>query len=133
MKNMKEVKRVNPTTLSSPVGRYSHVTIVPKEATIYTFSGQIGTDKEGRIPLVFNEQVDNTFANIRALLESQGLSSQDVIKVNIWSTKEIDWEYFDKVWEELFEGSHPSMTIAYITALGLSEIDIEIEVWAAAI
>ncbi|WP_121964631.1 RidA family protein [Myroides sp. N17-2] len=131
MKNVQRVTRLNPTTLSGPVGKYSHITIVPKEATIYTFSGQIGTDLNGNIPKDFNEQVTNTFANITALLESQDLCGQDIIKVNVWATKEIDWDYFYKVWDTIFNQSDPSMTIGYITALGLPEIDIEIEVWAA--
>ncbi|MCC9044143.1 RidA family protein [Myroides sp. M-43] len=131
MKSGQRVTRLNPTILSGPVGKYSHITIVPKEATIYTFSGQIGTDINGKIPTVFNEQVTNTFANITALLESQGLCDEDIIKVNVWATKEVDWDYFYKVWDTIFNLSDPSMTIGYITALGLPGIDIEIEVWAA--
>lgn len=132
MNNLKQVHRTNPLTVSAPVGNYSHVTIVPKDATIYTFSGQIGTDLSGLIPTNFNQQVNNTFTNIKLLLDSQRLTSKDVIKVNIWATKEIDWNYFDKIWNEFFAGDNPSMTIAYISALGLPEIHLEIEIWAAA-
>ncbi|MEK6511080.1 RidA family protein [Myroides odoratimimus] len=131
MQDIQKVVRTTPTTLSRPVGNYSHITIVPKNATIYTFSGQIGTDGNGVIPIDFNQQVDNTFSNITALLESQNLTEVDIIKVNIWSTKEIDWDYFDSVWKEFFKTGNPSMTVAYISALGLPEIDLEIEIWAA--
>ncbi|WP_164121812.1 RidA family protein [Sphingobacterium sp. xlx-130] len=131
MNNVKQVHRTNPLTVSAPVGNYSHVTRVPKNADIYTFSGQIGTDLQGRIPADFNQQVRNTFTNIKALLESQDLTSRDIIKVNIWATREIDWNYFDMIWNVFFVGDNPSMTIAYITALGLPEIDLEIEIWAA--
>ncbi|MEK6508916.1 RidA family protein [Myroides sp. C4067] len=131
MQDIQKVVRTTPTTLSRPVGNYSHITIVPKNATIYTFSGQIGTDGNGVIPIDFNQQVDNTFSNITALLESQNLTEVDIIKVNIWSTKEIDWDYFDSVWKEFFKSGNPSMTVAYISALGLPEIDLEIEIWAA--
>lgn len=131
MDNIKQIHRTNPGTVSAPVGNYSHVTIVPKNADIYTFSGQIGTDVAGNIPAGFNQQVNNTFTNIKALLDSQSLTSKDVIKVNIWATKEIDWNYFDEIWNEFFAEDNPSMTIAYISALGLPEIHIEIEVWAA--
>lgn len=131
MQNIQKVVRITPTTLARPVGNYSHITIVPKKASLFSFSGQIGTDSNGSIPVSFNEQVENTFKNIMQLLSSQNLSEEDVIKVNIWATKEIDWEYFDKVWNTVFKSANPSMTIAYITALGLPEIDIEIEIWAA--
>lgn len=131
MQDIQKVVRTTPTTLARPVGNYSHITIVPKNATLYTFSGQIGTNKEGVIPKDFNAQVYHTFLNINELLTSQGLGEEDVIKVNIWATKEIDWEYFDNVWKEFFTSGNPSMTIAYISSLGLPEIDLEIEIWVA--
>lgn len=123
--------RMNPTTVPSPVGNYSHVTIIPSGATFYTFSGQIGINQAGVIPADFNTQVALTFENIQAVLTSQGLTADEVIKVNIWSTEAIDWAYFDQVWKAFFGPVNPSMTIAYISALGLPELAIEIEIWAA--
>lgn len=126
-----KIVRTNPTTVPHPVGKYSHVTVIPKGASLYTFSGQIGINSVGVIPADFNEQVNLTFDNIQGLLSSQGLTADDVIKVNIWSTKEIDWNHFDCVWESVFGTHYPSMTVAYIAALGLPEISLEIEIWAA--
>lgn len=123
--------RFNPTGVV-PVGRYSHVTIVPKNAQLYTFSGQIGTDTEGNLPEDYKVQIENTFKNIKCVISSQGLSPDDIIKVNIWAIEEIDWDHiFDPLWDEFFGTVYPSMTVAYISALGLPEIKIEIEVWAA--
>ena len=79
----------------------------------------------------FNEQVNNTFLNISNLLKSIGLTPNNVIKVNIWATEEIDWDYFDKVYDDFFGKPYPSMTVAYVNALGLKEIKLEIEIWAA--
>lgn len=129
--SMNKIIRLNPDNIPAPVGNYSHVTIIPKNSDLFTFSGQIGIDSNGTIPKNFNEQVILTFKNIQQLLNSQNLVADNVIKVNIWATKEIDWEFFDKEWENLFGKKHPSMTIAYITALGLPELKIEIEIWAA--
>ncbi|TDQ73901.1 RidA family protein [Sphingobacterium yanglingense] len=126
-----KVIRLNPEHVPAPVGRYSHVTIIPKNADLYTFSGQIGIDCNGTIPNSINEQVTYTFANIEEILKSQGLSTDDVIKVNIWATEEIDWEFMDTKWDAFFGKIYPSMTIAYVTALGLPELKIEIEIWAA--
>lgn len=126
-----KITRLNPTTVPHPVGKYSHVTTIPKEASLFTFSGQIGINSAGVIPSDFNEQVSLTFDNIKALLVSQGLTAHNVIKVNIWSVETIDWNHFDQVWERVFGKEYPSMTVAYISALGLPEIAIEIEIWAA--
>ena len=115
-----------------PVGRYSHVTIVPRNAQLYTFSGQIGTDEKGNLPESYEAQIANTFNNIRTVIASQGLTPDDIIKVNIWAIEELDWDHvFDPLWDQFFGEVYPSMTVAYISALGLPEIQIEIEVWAA--
>lgn len=127
---MTTIIRKNPSTVPAPVGEYSHVTVIPKNSTLYTFSGQIGIDFEGNIPGNHQRQVENTFKNIKRVLESEGLNASDVIKVNIWSVDEIDWNHFDKVWNDFFI-VNPSMTIAYISALGLPEIKIEIEILTA--
>lgn len=129
--NILKVVRVNPKSISAPVGKYSHVTIIPKNSDLYTFSGQIGVDSNGNIPEPLNEQVHNTFRNIAQILESQNLTSDDIIKVNIWATEEIDWDFLYAEWDNLFGETYPSMTVAYVKGLGLAELKIEIEIWAS--
>ncbi|MFS0788286.1 RidA family protein [Shouchella sp. 1P09AA] len=128
---MRKISRKNPNNMPEPVGDYSHVTRVPAGASLVVTSGQIGTDKNGNVPKGLKDQVQNTFTNITKTLESEGLSQDNIIKVNIWATEEIDWSYFDLKWNELFKKDYPSMTIAYVTALGLPELKIEIELWCA--
>lgn len=125
------VTRLSPSGVSKEVGNYTHITKIKPNATFYTFSGQIGADLGGDIPADFNQQVENTFINISKLLKSVDLEPDNVIKVNIWSIEEIDWAYFDKIYCDFFGEIPPSMTIAYVNALGLDSIKIEIEIWAA--
>lgn len=127
---MNQIIRRNPSTVPAPVGEYSHVTIIPKNSTLYTFSGQIGIDTEGNLPNNLQQQIKNTFKNIESVLSSEKLTADNIVKVNIWSVDPIDWDHF----YEIFGGDfsvNPSMTIAYISALGLPEIKIEIEIFAA--
>src|SRR5690554_5534405 len=109
--NTKQIIRLNPEHIPTPVGKYSHVTIIPKNSDLYTFSGQIGVDNDGNIPKDFNEQVKNTFKNIEQILKSQNLTSENVIKVNIWATEEIDWDFLYTKWDVFFGETYPSMTI----------------------
>ena len=129
--NILKVVRLNSKSISAPVGKYSHVTIIPRNSDLYTFSGQIGVDSKGNIPELLNEQVHNTFRNIEQILESLNLTSDDIIKVNIWATEEIDWDFLYAEWENLFGETYPSMTVAYVKGLGLAELKIEIEIWAS--
>ena len=128
---MKTIIRKTPNTMYQPVGKYSHTTIIPAGMDAYVFSGQIGIRGDGSFPTAFNDEVQQLFTNIKVLLDTEGLSGPDITKVNIWSVKEIDWDYFDNEWDKLFGSTYPSMTIAYVSALGLPEISIEIDIWAA--
>jgi enamine deaminase RidA (YjgF/YER057c/UK114 family) len=125
------VKRYNPENIAKPVGQYSHVTKISRDAEIYVFSGQIGIDQNNNIPTDLNQQVANTMNNIVELLSSQKLTPGHVIKINIWATEKIDWDHFDEIWNKVFGNTPPSMTIAYIKGLGLPELKIELDVWAA--
>ncbi|GAF11219.1 hypothetical protein JCM19046_1732 [Bacillus sp. JCM 19046] len=128
---MKKIQRTNPATMSKPVGNYSHITRVPQGAEWIVTSGQIGTDVNGEIPGALNDQVTNTFVNLKSILEAEGLTEENVVKVNIWATEELDWDHLDAKWDALFPADYPSMTVAYISALGLPELKIEIELWCA--
>ncbi|NFC74824.1 RidA family protein [Clostridium botulinum] len=129
--NKNVVSRLNSSKISKAVGNYTHITKIDPNATFYTFSGQVGANLDGNFPVEFNKQVNNTFLNISNLLKSIDLTPNNVIKINIWATEEIDWDYFDKVYDDFFGKPYPSMTVAYVNALGLKEIKLEIEIWAA--
>jgi len=125
------IQRSNPDNIAKPIGSYSHVTKISRNAEMYVFSGQIGIDKDGQIPETFNLQVTNTMNNIVDILASQQLSPDHVVKVNIWATEEIDWDHFYDIWNRVFGPTPPSMTIAYVQGLGLPDLKIELDVWAA--
>lgn len=127
----RSITRKNPKSVPAPVGNYTHITKIPRNAELYVTSGQVGANAQGTFPKELNGQVSNTFANIKSLLDSEALSAEHIIKVNVWATEEIDWDYFYSEWNDLFGTDYPAMTIGYLTALGLPEIKIEIELWAA--
>ncbi|MCR1290032.1 RidA family protein [Shouchella clausii] len=126
-----KISRKNPASVPAPVGKYTHITKIPRNAELFVTSGQVGVDQQGQFPSNMNDQVRNTFSNVKAVLESEGLRAENIIKVNIWATEQIDWDFLYAEWDRLFEKEYPAMTIGYLAELGLPEIKIEIEIWAA--
>lgn len=126
-----KITRKNPENMPKPVGNYTHITKIPRNAELYVASGQVGMDEDGNFPEDLNEQVSNTFKNIQAILTAEELEAGNIIKVNIWATEKIDWEWLNSKWFSLFGDDFPAMTIGYLAALGLPEIKVEIEIWAA--
>ncbi|TVX93220.1 GNAT family N-acetyltransferase [Paenibacillus agilis] len=131
MVKIKQVQRINPSTLTPPIGPYTHLTVVPNGADLLVLSGQVGTDLEGHIPSDLNQQLQNTLQNILRILQSQSVAVENIFKVNIWATEEMDWEFFGEAWAKFHGGATPAMTFCYIPALAVESLKIEIEVWAA--
>jgi enamine deaminase RidA (YjgF/YER057c/UK114 family) len=76
------LKFANPSEVYAPVGTYSHVAECPATANLVFISGQVPVRADGTWPESFADQADQVFANIAAILASQGLSPADVVKVN---------------------------------------------------
>lgn len=130
-KEVKKVQRKNPMNIAPPIGPYTHLTTVPKEADLLVLSGQVGTDIDGDLPSEMNKQINNTLQNIKRVLDEESVSVDNVIKINIWATEEMDWEYFHEVWNKFHGGTPPAMTMSYVPSLAVSSLKVEIEAWAA--
>ncbi|MFC8687468.1 GNAT family N-acetyltransferase [Brevibacillus porteri] len=126
-----KVQRKNPGTLAPPMGPYTHLTVVPKGADLLVLSGQVGMDLHGELPTDMKEQVENTLQNILRNFESESVTADHIIKINIWATEQMDWKHFNQVWEKFHGGTPPAMTMSYVPALAVPSLKVEIEAWAA--
>lgn len=92
-------------------------------------SGQAAIDEHGQIVGVgdFDAQAEQTFRNLRRVLEAGGSSLERVAKVTIFLT---DMANFPKIVDlrgAWFTAPYPADTIVEVTALALPELQIEIE------
>jgi 2-iminobutanoate/2-iminopropanoate deaminase len=97
-------------------------------------SGQAAIDQQGNLIGVgdFDAQAEQTFANIRSVLETAGSSMDKIVKVTIYMT---DMSYFSSIVElrrKWFRPPYPADTIVEVKALALPELMIEIEAIALA-
>ncbi len=97
-------------------------------------SGQAAIDESGQLVGVgdFDAQAEQTFRNLRRVLEAGGSSLDRVVKVTIFLT---DMGNFPKIVDlrgKWFTPPYPADTIVEVTALALPELEIEIEAIAVA-
>lgn len=126
-----KVERKNPSNVAPPLGSYTHLAIVPKGADLFVLSGQVGTESHGELPPEQNLQIKNTLQNIRSILEGESISVENIFKINILATENMDWKYFNEAWDHFHGGNPPAMTFTYVPSLAKASLKIEIEVWAA--
>ncbi len=95
-------------------------------------SGQAAIDERGEIVGVgdFDAQAEQTFANLRRVLEAGGSSLEQVVKVTIYLTDMGNFPKILELRERHFSKPYPADTIVEVSALGLAELEIEIEAMA---
>lgn len=97
-------------------------------------SGQAAIDEHGQLVGVgdFDAQAEQTFHNLKRVLEAGGSSLDRIVKVTIFLT---DMANFPKIVElrgKWFTPPYPADTIVEVASLALPELEIEIEAIAVA-
>jgi 2-iminobutanoate/2-iminopropanoate deaminase len=106
----------------APAGPYSHAVVA--NGFVYV-SGQGPVNPEtGSVPDGFEDQVRQTFENLRTILEAAGSGLGDVVKVNAYVTDLTRFARFNEVYREFFAQDPPARTTVGADLLGiLVEVD----------
>jgi enamine deaminase RidA (YjgF/YER057c/UK114 family) len=127
---MAEPVYASPDALPKPIGPYSHLS---RSGNLVFVAGQVGFKPDGSLAGEdIASQARQTFANIGAILESQGGSLRSVLKFTTYLVSTDDIEGFYAVRGELFpelypDGAYPPNTLLVIERLVKPELLVEIE------
>src|SRR5260221_10895397 len=81
-------RKLNPSTIAPPGGRYTHAFEVPPGARWLVVSGQVGVAPDGSTPADIGGQTENCFRHITAILADARVSLADVVKLTGFLTNE---------------------------------------------
>lgn len=122
----------NPPAVPSPIrGYYSNCVRVPAGPLLF-ISGQLGMDASGK--LVSKDaaaQADQALRNIELILQANGATMMDVVKVTVYVT---DIGYLDQIAParlRCFPQDGPASAIVEVARLALPDAKVEIEAVAA--
>ncbi len=125
------MKRHNPSTITPPLGQYSHGIEIPANARRHYISGQVGVRPDGTIPADSEEQMEICWTNIHAILASAGMTAADIVKVTTYITRAEDFAVHPKVRARHLGGNEACATAVLVAGLAKPELLVEIEVVAA--
>lgn len=77
----KTIQTLDPPELSTPP-TYSHVSAVEGPAKLIFTAGQVGADKDGKVPESYEDQIKQALSNLTACLKAFGASRLDIVKVS---------------------------------------------------
>ena len=132
-----ETRIYNPTTMAKPLGLYCHVARA-KAGEYLHIAGQVSLDQAGELVgrNDFEAQMHQTYANLRAALESAGAGFGNVVKYTTYLTRKEDLGEYRRVrnalYEELYpDGTYPPNTLLIVSGLVNEDLFLEIEAVAA--
>jgi enamine deaminase RidA (YjgF/YER057c/UK114 family) len=120
----------NPDTIHAPLGAYSHQVQIPAGARWLAIAGQVGADKDGRVPQDASEQARHCLENIRHNLEAAGMDVRDIVKMNWYVVGTIDGQRRRELLSEFLGDHRPASTFVYVAGLATPDYKVEIEAWA---
>ena len=124
------MKSVNPSTVSTPGGHYSHATV----ANGFVFvSGQLPIAADGRklVDASFEEQATQVLANVRAILVACGSDVDRLVQVRVYVTDIEDWPEFNAIYAQWAGNARPARAVVPVPQLHYG-FRIEVEATALA-
>jgi 2-iminobutanoate/2-iminopropanoate deaminase len=125
--------RSNPDTVAAPMGTYSQaVRVETGDAVWIHISGQIAIDAEGSLvgPGDMRAQTRQVFENLKAILEANGATFADAVKIGTYLTTLDDLAGMREVRSEYLTAGPPTSTAVQVVALVVPEALIEIDLVA---
>jgi 2-iminobutanoate/2-iminopropanoate deaminase len=124
---------MNPAQVAAPIrGYYSNCVRVSPGPLLF-ISGQIAFDTRGK--LVGKDdvaaQAQQVLRNIQGILEANGASMRDVVKVTVYVTDINDLDRIAPVRMKYFPTEGPASAIVEVSRLALPDVKVEIEAIAA--
>ena len=76
----------NPPTVRAPTG-YTHGIVVEGAQRRLIISGQVGLTADGSVPNTGEGQIAQAFANLRAVLDANGMAVTNIVKTTVFLTR----------------------------------------------
>lgn len=111
--------------MTKPVGPY---TPIVRSGEWLICSGQVGI-RDGELAPGVKAQTAQAIANIRALLEGEGASLDDVVKTTVFLTRIGDYAAMNEAYVEAFGDHRPARSAVAVAGLPLGAV-VEVEAWA---
>ena len=112
--------------MSKPVGPY---TPIVRAGDWLVVSGQVGLADGQLVHGGTQVELRQALANLRALLEGEGASLDDVVKTTVFLRHIDDFAAMNEVYVEAFGDHRPARSAVGVAALPLGAL-VEVEAWA---
>jgi enamine deaminase RidA (YjgF/YER057c/UK114 family) len=121
----------NPAGVHAPLGLYSHTVSVPEGTELVFVSGQVGVRPDGSTPASIEEQAEQVFANILALLKAHELDATSIVKLTTFMVAGQSGDAVRAARRKHLGAHRPASTAVFVSQLVDPAWLVEVEAVAA--
>lgn len=123
---------INPADIVAPFNHaYSHGVVIPPQSSVLHVSGQIGVRPDGSVPTSAEEQAEQVWVNLRAILRDAGMAIDDIVKVSAYIVGEHTFAVYAAARARHLGSHKPAATAFCVPQLLKPEWLLEVELIAA--
>lgn len=125
-------QRINPPTIMAPFNNaYSHGVVIPANARVLHTAGQIGARPDGTISDRIDEQADQLWQNLLAILRGAAMDVGDIVKLTAYVVGDHNYPAYAAARSKSLGDHKPASTAICVPRLLKPEWLIEVELIAA--
>jgi reactive intermediate/imine deaminase len=123
----------NPPTVAAPLKGYYSNAVKVSAGPLLFIAGQVAIDRGGRIVGKgdLRAQATQALENIKAILEANNATMDDVVKVTVYVTDMRAYDELTDIRLKYFSKNGPASVIVEVSRLALPELLVEIDAVAA--
>ena len=125
------MRHLAPSSVHSPVARYSHAFEIPPGTRLILCAGQVGMTPDGSLPQGIEAQTEQCFRNIAAILAEGGMTLGDIVRLNVFLVRREHYAGFSAGRDRHVGDPPPASTLLFVAGLAHPDLLVEIEVTAA--
>ena len=124
---------VNPPDICPPFNNvYSHGGVIPSGARVLHTAGQIGLRPDGSLPSSIEEQAEQVWQNLLAIVREAGMAVTDIVKITAYVVGAENYPAFAAARSRHLGAHKPASTAICVASLLRPEWLLEVELIAAA-
>jgi enamine deaminase RidA (YjgF/YER057c/UK114 family) len=118
--------------IARQIGNYSDAVEISHTGRILFLSGTPGLTPDGKLSQDFEEQAEQAWRNVLALLELAGMGPDHLVKIVQYLVRSEDIRKYSAVRTKMLGACRPASMLLVISALARPDFLIEIEAYASA-
>lgn len=122
----------NPVDIVQPFNNaYSHGVVIPPGARVLHTAGQVGLRPDGSTPASIEEQAEQVWVNLIAILRDAGMAASDIVKLTAYVVGTENYAAYAAARVRHIGSHRPASTAICVPALLKPEWLLEVELIAA--